>query len=212
MEFGRIPLSGDRRRASTISLACCPARLAPARDLDGTRVAPRASAPSSSSSLWSSCSSSAACSSPILPATLALRRRPVRGRRQPPRELPVALVGLFVAAIGGNIAGYRDRESHRTEVAPARRTHHRAQVLRPDREVLRQARQQASSSVASCRSCATFVTGRRGHRQMDRKRFFTWSAIGAALWPSASCSPLFSLGAAFPTLGEQIDKAVIVID
>ena len=41
--------------------------------------------------------------------------------------------------------------------------------------------------------------------------FFTWSAIGAVLWVFGLVLAGYFLGAAFPVLGEQIDKAVIVI-
>ena len=41
---------------------------------------------------------------------------------------------------------------------------------------------------------------------MDRKRFFTWSAIGAVLWVFGLVLAGYFLGAAFPVLGEQIDK------
>ena len=57
----------------------------------------------------------------------------------------------------------------------------------------------------------TFVTVVAGIGRMERKRFFTWSAIGAVLWVGLLVLAGYFLGAAFPVLGEQIDKAVIVI-
>jgi membrane-associated protein len=46
---------------------------------------------------------------------------------------------------------------------------------------------------------------------MDRRRFLLWSAVGAVLWVTTVLLAGYFLGAAFPTLGQNIDKAVLVI-
>jgi membrane-associated protein len=46
---------------------------------------------------------------------------------------------------------------------------------------------------------------------MDRRRFFVWSFVGATLWVLAITLLGYFLGSAFPTLGDNIDKAIYVI-
>lgn len=126
-------------------------------------------------------------------------------------SLPVALVGLFVAAIGGNIAGYEIGRA----IGPKLRQ-------RDGRIIKRKYFDQTEKFFDKHGNKAlvigrfvpivrTFVTVVAGIGQMDRKRFFTWSAVGAALWVFGLVLAGYFLGAAFPVLGEQIDKAVIVI-
>ena len=126
-------------------------------------------------------------------------------------SLPVALVGLFVAAIGGNIAGYEIGRA----IGPKLRQ-------RDGRIIKRKYFDQTEKFFDKHGNKAlvigrfvpivrTFVTVVAGIGRMDRKRFFTWSAVGAALWVFGLVLAGYFLGAAFPVLGEQIDKAVIVI-
>ena len=126
-------------------------------------------------------------------------------------SLPVALVGLFVAAIGGNIAGYEIGRA----IGPKLRQ-------RDGRIIKRKYFDQTEKFFDKHGNKAlvigrfvpivrTFVTVVAGIGRMDRKRFFTWSAVGAVLWVFGLVLAGYFLGAAFPVLGEQIDKAVIVI-
>ncbi|WP_242494880.1 DedA family protein [Nocardioides zhouii] len=57
----------------------------------------------------------------------------------------------------------------------------------------------------------TYITVVAGVTRMDRARFFLWSLVGAVLWVISICLLGYFLGDAFPTLGESIDKLVIVI-
>ena len=57
----------------------------------------------------------------------------------------------------------------------------------------------------------TYVTVVAGVTRMERHRFFVWSLVGAVLWVGSVMVLGFFLGDAFPSLGEQIDKLVIVI-
>ncbi len=57
----------------------------------------------------------------------------------------------------------------------------------------------------------TYITVVAGVTRMDRRRFFLWSAVGAVMWVALITLLGFFLGDAFPTLGESIDKLVIVI-
>jgi membrane-associated protein len=57
----------------------------------------------------------------------------------------------------------------------------------------------------------TFITVVAGVTQMERARFFTWSLVGAALWVLSITLLGYFLGSAFPSLGENLDKAIIAI-
>ena len=57
----------------------------------------------------------------------------------------------------------------------------------------------------------TFVTVVGGVTRMDRRRFLLWSFVGAVLWVGSILLLGYTLGQAFPSLGENIDKALIAI-
>lgn len=57
----------------------------------------------------------------------------------------------------------------------------------------------------------TYVTVVAGVTRMPRARFFMWSAVGSVLWVLSITLLGYFLGSAFPSLGENIDKAIIVI-
>ena len=57
----------------------------------------------------------------------------------------------------------------------------------------------------------TFITVVAGVTRMPRRRFFLWSFVGAVLWVASITMLGYFLGSAFPALGENIDKAIIVI-
>ncbi len=57
----------------------------------------------------------------------------------------------------------------------------------------------------------TYVTVVAGVAQMERRRFFYWSAVGAVLWVASITVLGYWLGKKFPSLGDNIDKAILVI-
>jgi membrane-associated protein len=57
----------------------------------------------------------------------------------------------------------------------------------------------------------TFITVVAGVTRMPRRRFFFWSFVGAVLWVFSILLLGYFLGSAFPSLGENIDKAIVVI-
>ena len=57
----------------------------------------------------------------------------------------------------------------------------------------------------------TFITIVAGVTRMDRRRFLTWSLVGAVLWVGSVLLLGYTLGQAFPSLGQNIDKAILVI-
>ncbi len=57
----------------------------------------------------------------------------------------------------------------------------------------------------------TFVTVVAGVTKMERRRFLTWSLVGAVLWVASILLLGYFLGTAFPGLGQKIDLAILVI-
>nr|WP_227467215.1 VTT domain-containing protein [Nocardioides lijunqiniae] len=57
----------------------------------------------------------------------------------------------------------------------------------------------------------TYITVVAGVTRMERRRFFKWSLVGAVLWVASILALGYFLGSAFPGLGENIDKAIILI-
>jgi len=57
----------------------------------------------------------------------------------------------------------------------------------------------------------TYITVVAGVTRMERGRFFMWSAVGAVLWVLSITLLGYFLGSAIPSLGENIDKAIVVI-
>jgi len=57
----------------------------------------------------------------------------------------------------------------------------------------------------------TFITVVAGVGRMDRRRFFTWSAVGAVLWATGVTLLGYFLGQAFPVLQDKLELAIIAI-
>ncbi len=115
-------------------------------------------------------------------------------------------------AFAGNVVRLRDRPPHRSTDLRARRPDPQAEVLRQDRGVLRQARQQGAGDrpVRAVRA----HLHHRGRRRVEDGSA-DGSSTGARSAPSSGCSSItllgYFLGAAVPSLGENIDKAILAI-
>jgi membrane-associated protein len=57
----------------------------------------------------------------------------------------------------------------------------------------------------------TFITVVAGVGQMNRRRFFTWSAVGAILWATGVTLLGYFLGQAFPVLQDKLELAIVAI-
>ena len=57
----------------------------------------------------------------------------------------------------------------------------------------------------------TFITVVAGVTRMERRRFLTWSFVGAVAWVASITLLGYFLGSAFPWLGEKIDLAILAI-
>lgn len=126
-------------------------------------------------------------------------------------ELVLALGALTAAGFAGNIAGY---EIGRWLGPP---------LYERDGRILKQAHFDKTSAFFEKHGnkalvigrfvpfVRTFITVVAGVTRMDRARFFTWSLVGAMAWVLSITLAGYFLGAAFPSLGENLDKAIIAI-
>lgn len=126
-------------------------------------------------------------------------------------ELVLAVAMLTVAAFLGNVAGY---EIGRKLGPP---------LYQRDGRILKKKYLDQTSAFFEKHGTKALVAGRfvpfvrtyitvvAGITLMDRRKFFTWSAIGALLWVISITLLGFFLGAAFPALGENIDYVTLAI-
>lgn len=126
-------------------------------------------------------------------------------------NLLVALLGFFVAALLGNLAGY---EIGRLIGPPL--AQHDGRILKKkyfDETHAFFAKHGNMALVAGrfVPFVRTYVTVVAGIGLMERRRFYMWSAVGAAAWVVVITLLGYFLGSAFPSLGSQIDKIVIVL-
>lgn len=57
----------------------------------------------------------------------------------------------------------------------------------------------------------TFITVVAGVSRMDRRHFFVWSGVGAALWATGITLIGYFLGNAFPVLKDHLELAILAI-
>ena len=126
-------------------------------------------------------------------------------------ELVGALLLMVVAAFAGNVAGY---EIGRKLGEPLR--HHDGRLLKAKHldQTAKFFDNHGSMALVLGRFVPfvrTYITLVAGVTRLERKRFWLWSLVGAVLWVTVVLLAGFFLGAAFPSLGENIDKAMIAI-
>jgi membrane-associated protein len=126
-------------------------------------------------------------------------------------DLLVSLVLMWVAAVLGNVVGY---EIGRRIGEPLRE--HDGRILR--RSYVEKTSQffdkHGNKALVLGRFVPfvrTYITLVAGVTRLGRRRFLVWSVVGAVLWVAIVLLAGYFLGSAFPTLGENIDKAVLVI-
>jgi len=125
--------------------------------------------------------------------------------------LAIAMSVLTVAAFVGNVVGYEIGR----KIGPP--------LYQRDGRIIKRAHLDKTSAFFEKHGNKALVIGRfvpfvrtyitvvAGVTQMERRRFFTWSAVGAALWVVSITMLGYLLGESFPALGENIDYAVLVI-
>jgi membrane-associated protein len=128
-----------------------------------------------------------------------------------PINLGLAIVLLFVAAFLGNVVGYEIGR----RLGPS--------IYRHDGRIVKRQYWDQTAEFFDRHGNKALVIGRfvpfvrtyitvvAGISRMDRHRFFTWSAVGAALWVVVVTLLGFFLGQAFPALQDKLDLAILVI-
>lgn len=126
-------------------------------------------------------------------------------------ELAIGLVLLTVAAFLGNVTGY---EIGRAVGPPIYERNGRIVKRKYFDKTSAFFERHGNKALVIGRFVPfvrTFVTVVAGASLMNRRRFFVWSAIGAALWVISVTLLGYFLGSAFPSLGENMDKAIVAI-
>jgi membrane-associated protein len=124
-------------------------------------------------------------------------------------ELVMGIVVFVIAAFLGNVAGY---EIGRAIGPPVRR--HDGRVIKKkylDQTVEFFERHGSQALVIGrfVPFVRTYVTLVAGVSEMNRVKFWLWSAIGAALWVVAVMCAGYFLGSAFPSLGSKLDVVIL---
>ena len=124
--------------------------------------------------------------------------------------LAVAIPALFVAAFAGNVVGY---EIGRAIGAPLR--HHDGRIVK--KKYLDQTHDFFEKHGAKALVIGrfvpivrTYVTIVAGIGRMERRHFFTWSAVGAALWVVSITLAGYLLGG-FPLIRDNLEAAILLI-
>ena len=128
-----------------------------------------------------------------------------------PISLWLALILLFAAAFLGNVVGYEIGRA----VGPA--------IYRHDGRIIKRKywdqthdffEKHGNKALVIGRFVPivrTFVTVVAGIGRMERRRFFFWSAVGAALWVLIVTLLGYFLGQAFPVLQDKLDIAIVLV-
>jgi len=124
--------------------------------------------------------------------------------------LVVAIPALFVAAFAGNVVGY---EIGRAVGAPLRERNGR--IIR--REYFDKTHDFFEKHGAKALVIGrfvpivrTYITIVAGIGRMDRRHFFTWSAVGAALWVTSVTLAGYFLGGV-PVVRDHLEAAILLI-
>ena len=126
-------------------------------------------------------------------------------------NLGVAVLGLFAAALLGNIVGY---EIGRAVGTP---------LYQRDGRILKKKYFDQTTAFFDTHGnkalvigrfvpiVRTFITVVAGVSRMERRRFFTWSAVGALLWTTSVTLLGYFLGKSFPGLQDKLEVVILLI-
>jgi len=125
-------------------------------------------------------------------------------------NLGVAMVALWVAAFGGNVVGY---EIGRAVGAPLRERDGR--VIKKEYFDKTHAFFEKHGAKALVLGrfvpiVRTYVTVVAGIGRMERRHFFTWSAVGAVLWVGIITLAGYFLGSV-PVVRDNLEAAILLI-
>lgn len=126
-------------------------------------------------------------------------------------NLGLALLALCVAAFAGNVVGYEIGRAVGTPLY-----HRDGRILK--KKYFDQTTgffdKYGNKALVIGRFVPivrTFITVVAGVSRMDRRRFFTWSAVGAVLWAAGITLLGYFLGKSFPGLQDKLELAILLI-
>ena len=126
-------------------------------------------------------------------------------------NLAVALVALSAAALLGNIVGY---EIGRAVGPPLYRRDGRILKKRYFDQTTVFFERYGNKALVIGRFVPivrTFITVVAGVGRMQRRRFFTWSAVGAVSWAVSVTLLGYLLGTSFPGLQDKLELVILLI-
>ncbi len=126
-------------------------------------------------------------------------------------ELVAALLALCTAAFLGNVVGYEIGRGLGTQIRTRDGRVIKRKHLDKTEEFFDKHGSMALVLGRFVPFVRTYITVVAGVTRMSRHRFLVWSGIGAVLWVVSITMLGFLLGQTFPGLGENIDKAIILI-
>lgn len=126
-------------------------------------------------------------------------------------NLAVAIVALSAAALLGNVVGY---EIGRAVGTPLYRRNGRVRKKKYFDETTAFFDKHGNKALVIGRFVPivrTFITVVAGVSRMERRRFFTWSAVGAVLWAAGVTLLGYLLGKSFPGLQDKLEVVILLI-
>ena len=126
-------------------------------------------------------------------------------------NLGVAIIALCVAAFLGNVVGY---EIGRAIGTPLYERDGRVLKKKYFDQTTAFFDKHGNKALVIGRFVPivrTFITVVAGVSRMDRRRFFTWSAVGAVLWAAGLTLVGYFLGKSFPGLADKLEIAIVLI-
>ncbi|MBB2988095.1 DedA family protein [Terracoccus luteus] len=126
-------------------------------------------------------------------------------------NLGVAILALCAAALLGNVVGY---EIGRAVGTPLYQRDGRILKKKYFDETTAFFDKHGNKALVIGRFVPivrTFITVVAGVSRMERRRFFTWSAVGAVLWAAGLTLVGYFLGKSFPGLQDKLEVVILLI-
>ncbi|GAB3872547.1 DedA family protein [Terrabacter terrigena] len=126
-------------------------------------------------------------------------------------NLGVAILALCGAAFIGNVAGYEIGRAIGTPLYERDGRVLKKKYFDQTTDFFDQHGNKALVIGRFVPIVRTFITVVAGVSRMERRRFFTWSAVGAVLWAAGLTLLGYFLGQAFPWISDKLEIAILLI-
>ncbi len=126
-------------------------------------------------------------------------------------NLGVALIALCAAAFAGNVVGYEIGRAIGTPLYERDGRILKKKYFDQTTDFFDKHGNKALVIGRFVPIVRTFITVVAGVSRMERRRFFTWSAVGAVLWAVGVTLLGYFLGKSFPGLQDKLELAILLI-